>query len=174
MKVTEERTFRALTAGQTVQIRKKGIREVTGFRGTRPGAKNRGRRRAQVSAVGGEKMLPGRLGAIGAGGGQGQIFEMQCAEILFELLRCDPSGRQGLPGAALERGGKSFPWNSPSACLRLGVEPLQKRGLAGERPEEIHRRILATVFWRFFRHLPSKRGEAPDRPEPTPGPPVAS
>src|SRR6266852_4587650 len=174
MKVTEERTFRALTAGQTVQIRKKGIREVTGFRGTRPAAKNRGRRRAQVSAVGGEKMLPGRLGPIGAGGGQGQIFEMQCAQILFELLPRHRSGCQGLPGAALERGGKSFPRNSPAAGLRLGVEPLQERGLAGERPGEIHRRILTAAFWRVFRHLPSKRGEAPGRPEPTPGPPAAS
>src|SRR5712692_8878071 len=174
MKVTEERTFRALTAGQTVQIRKKGIREVTGFRGTRPAAKNRGRRRAQVSTVGGEKMLPGVFTSFGASGGQGQILEMQRAEILFELLRRDRSGRQRLLGATLERGGKSFPRNFPAASLRLGVEPLQKRGLAIERPREIHRRILTAAFWRVFRHSPSTWGEAPDRPEPTLGPPVAS
>src|SRR5260370_5434438 len=174
MEVTEEGAIRAFAAGQTVQIRKKGIGKVTGFRGTRPAAKNRGRRRAQIAAVLGEKMLPGRLGPIGAGGGQGQIFEMQCAEILFELSRCHRSGCQGLPGAVLERGGKSFPRNSPAAGLRLGVEPLQKRGLAVERPGEIHRRILTAVFWRVFRHLPSKRGEALDRPEQTPGPPIAS
>src|SRR2546421_390238 len=51
MEVTEERTFRVLAAGQTVQLGKKGIRKITSFGGTRVAAKNRGRRGAQVSAV---------------------------------------------------------------------------------------------------------------------------
>src|SRR6266436_3693857 len=66
VEVTEERPFRARAACQTVQLRKKGIREITGIRGTRFAAKNRGRRRAQVSTVLGEKMLPGRLASFGA------------------------------------------------------------------------------------------------------------
>src|SRR5260370_278060 len=57
MEVTEERTLRALAAGQTIQFRKQGIREITSFRGARFAAKNRGRRGSQVSAVGSEKML---------------------------------------------------------------------------------------------------------------------
>src|SRR5713101_108714 len=96
MKVAEERTFRALSICQTVQVGKKGIREVTGFGGTRPAAKDRSRSRAQVSSVLGEKMLPGIFTSFGASGGQGQILEMQRADILFELLRRDRSGRQGL------------------------------------------------------------------------------
>ncbi len=175
MEVPEKRPFRTFTAGQTVQLGKKGIREITGFRGTRFAAKNRGRRRAQIRAVGGEKMLPGVLASIGACGSQGQIFEMQRAEIVFELLRRHRSGCQGLLGAALERGGKSFARNPPPDSLRLGVEPLQERGLAVERHEEIHRRILNAAFWRVFRHLSTKReGQSPDKPDPTPGPPIAS
>ena len=69
MKVTKERTFCAFAAGQTVQLGKKGIREITGIRGTRVAAKNRGRGRAQVSAVLSEKMLPSRLTSFGASGG---------------------------------------------------------------------------------------------------------
>src|SRR6266550_9221769 len=48
MEVTKERTFRAFAGGQAVQLGKKGIREITSFRGTRVRAKNRGRRRAKV------------------------------------------------------------------------------------------------------------------------------
>src|SRR5260370_1210330 len=88
MEVTEERTFRVLAAGQTIQLRKQGIREITGFRGTPFAAKNRGRRGAQVSAVLREKMLPGRLASFGASGRQSQVFEMQRAQIVLELLRC--------------------------------------------------------------------------------------
>src|ERR1700676_888025 len=69
MEVTKERTFRAFAAGQTVQLGKKGIRKITSFRGARVRAKNRGRRRAQVSAVLGEKMLPSRLTSLGASAG---------------------------------------------------------------------------------------------------------
>src|SRR6266436_4019445 len=76
MEVTEERTVSAFGLGQTIQIGKKGIREVAGFRRTRRATKNRGRGSAQISAVGVIKMLPGGLYSFGAGGGQSQIFEM--------------------------------------------------------------------------------------------------
>src|SRR6266851_3760457 len=72
MEITEERTFRALAAGQTIQLRKQGIREIASFRGARFAAKNRGRRRTQVSTVGGEKMIPGRFASFGASSRQGQ------------------------------------------------------------------------------------------------------
>src|SRR5437016_12236079 len=85
MEVTEQRTFRALAAGQTIQFGKEGIGEITCFGRTRVRAKNRRRRRAQVSAVVSEKMLPCRLTSFGASGGQCQIFQMQRAEICFEL-----------------------------------------------------------------------------------------
>jgi len=69
MEVTKERTFCAFAAGQTVQLGKKGIREITSLRGTGVAVKNRGRRRAKVSAVLSEKMLPSRLTSFGASGG---------------------------------------------------------------------------------------------------------
>src|SRR5258708_30468731 len=153
VEVTEEGPFRARAACQTVQLRKKGIREITGIRGTRFAAKNRGRRRAQASAVLGEKMLPGRLASFGAGVGQGQIFEMQRAQIVLELLRCHCSGCQCLLCAALERGPKSFTRYSPAGCLRLGIEPLEEGGLALERPGRIHQWIPTVTFWRDFRHF---------------------
>src|ERR1700682_3424415 len=153
MEVTEKRPFRALAARQTVQLRKKGIRKITGIRGTRFAAKNRSGGGSQVSAILIEKMLPGHLASFGAGGGQGQIFEMQRAQIVLELLRCHRSGCQGLLCAALERGRKSFPRNSPAACLRLGVEPLQKGGLAVKRPGRIHQWIPSVTFWRVFSHF---------------------
>src|SRR5258708_14123743 len=58
VKVTEERPFRALATGQTIQLRKNGIREITGFRGTRLAAKNGGRRGAQRTRISGETKLP--------------------------------------------------------------------------------------------------------------------
>src|SRR5260370_42324017 len=133
MKVAEERPLCSFATGQTVQLRKKGIRQITSFRGTRRATKDRRCRGTQVSAVGAKKMLPGGLDSLCASNGQSQIFEMQCAEIILELLRSHRSGCQGLPGAELERGGESFPKNLPAACLRLGVEPLQQRGLALEQ-----------------------------------------
>src|SRR5712664_940017 len=154
VEVPEERPLRALASAQTVQLRKQGIREIAGFRGTRFAAKNRGRRRTQVSTVGGEKMIPGRFASFGASGGQGQIFEMQSAQIILELLRWHRSGCQGLLCTVLERGGKSFSRNSPAACLRLGVVPLQlSGGLAVERPGGIHQWILTAAFWRIFNHF---------------------
>src|SRR4029077_6713254 len=87
VEIPEERTLRALAASQTVQLREKGIREVTGIRGTRFATQNGGRSRAQVSTVGGEKMFPGSFTSFGTGAGQGQIFEMQRAEVFFELGR---------------------------------------------------------------------------------------
>src|SRR6266849_4092214 len=152
MKVAEERPLCSFATGQTVQLGKKGIRKITGFRGTRRATKDRGRRRTQVSAVGAKKMLPGGLAPLGASNGQGQIFEMQCAQIILELLRSHRSGCQGLPGAALKRGRKSFSRNFPAARLRLGVEPLQERGLALERTGEIHRGSLTAGIWRVFGH----------------------
>src|SRR5260370_12378747 len=104
-------------------------------------------------------MLPGVFDSFGAGGGQGQIFEMQAAEILFELLGCYRFRRQAFLRAALERGGESFLRKAPAARLRLCVEPLQERGLAVERPGEIHRRILTASFWRVFGHLSSERAK---------------
>src|SRR6266446_6333612 len=139
MKIAKERPLCSFATGQTVQLRKKGIRQIIGFRGTRRATKDRGRRRAQVSTVGAKKMLPGGLVPIDAGGGQSQILQMQCAQIVLEFLRSERSRCQGLLRATLERGGESFPRNFPAACLRLGVEPLQQRGLALEKTGEIQR-----------------------------------
>src|SRR5712672_529 len=106
MEVTKERTYRAFAAGQTVQLGKKGIREITGIRGTRVAAKNRCRRRAQVSAVLSEKMLPSRLTSCGAGGGQSQIFKMKRTEIFFEFRWSKSSTRHAFRCAAFQRNRK--------------------------------------------------------------------
>ena len=84
-------------------------------------------------------MFPGRFASLRAGGGQSQVLQMQCAQIVLEFLRSERSRCQGLLRATLERGGESFPKNLPTAGLRLGVEPLQQRGLALEKTGEIHR-----------------------------------
>src|SRR6266851_5536733 len=139
MKVAKERPLCSFATGQTVQLRKKGIRQITSFRGTRRATKDRGRRRAQVSAISAEKMLPGGLVPIDTGGGQSQVLQMQCAQIVLEFLRSERSRCQGFLRATLERGGESFTKNLPTAGLRLGVEPLQQRGLALEKTGEIHR-----------------------------------
>src|SRR2546421_6416902 len=128
MEVTEERTFRAFAADQTIQLGKKGIREITSFRGTRVAAKNRGSRRAQVSAVLGEKMLPSHLTSFGASGGQSQIFQMQRAEIFLEFRRSERPTRQTLPGAAFQCD-RQMPTRKPPACgISLRVQPLDQGG----------------------------------------------
>src|SRR6266481_3972616 len=112
MEETEERTLRALPAGQTVQLRKKGIREIIGFRGT--GTNNRSRRDAQVSAVLGEKIFPSRLTPLGTSGGQSQIFEMQPAEIFFELRCTERTTGPALTDAAFQGYGE-MPTREPPA-----------------------------------------------------------
>src|SRR5260370_23311317 len=120
MKVAKERPLCSFATGQTVQLRKKGIRQITSFRGTGRATKDRRCRRAQVSAVGAEKMLPGGLVPIDTGGGQSQVLQMQCAQIVLEFLRSHRSGGQGLPGAAPDRGGEAVPKHLPAVCLGLG------------------------------------------------------
>src|SRR5260370_35868893 len=128
MKVAKERPLCSFATGQTVQLRKKGIRQITGFRGTGRATKDRRCRRVQVSAIGAKKMFPGSLVPIDAGGGQSQVLQMQCAQIVLEFLRSERSRCQGLLRATLERGGESFPKNLPTAGRRLGVETIpQKR-----------------------------------------------
>src|SRR5438552_15323834 len=112
MEVTEQRTLRALATGQTVQVGKKGIREITGFHGTR--ANHGGRRGAQVSAVLGEKILPSRLTPFGTSGGQCQIFQMQRAEIFFEL-RCSERTTHPALSDATFQGHREMPTREPPA-----------------------------------------------------------
>src|SRR5260370_33440112 len=130
MKVAKERPLCSFATGQTVQLRKKGIRQITGFRGTGSASKDRRCRRVQVSAIGAKKMFPGSLVPIDAGGGQSQVLQMQCAQIVLEFLRSERSRCQGLLRATLERGGESFPKNLPTAGLRLGGTPHPQRRLA--------------------------------------------
>src|SRR5438105_13961098 len=146
MEVAEERTLRAFAIRYTVQLRKKRIREIAGFGGTCAATKNRGSGRAQVSAIGGEKMFPGGLVAIGARSGQGEIFKMQSAQIFLELLRRYRSCGQRFLCAALEHGSESFARNFPAASLRPGVELLQYTCLAIERAREIHALILIAAL----------------------------
>src|SRR6266550_4732371 len=131
MEVSEERTLRALPAGQTVQLGKKGIREITGFRGTR--ANNRSRRGAQVSAVLGEKILPSRLTPFGTSGGQSQIFKMQRAEIFFELGCTERTTRPALSDATFQ-GHREMPTRELPACsIGLRVKPLDQGGAVLQR-----------------------------------------
>src|SRR5260370_38142185 len=146
MKVAKERPLCSFATGQTVQLRKKGIRQITGFRGTGRATKDRRCRRVQVSAIGAKKMFPGSLVPIDAGGGQSQVLQMQCAQIVLEFLRSERSRCQGLLRATLERGGESFPKNLPTAGLRPGVEPPPQRGLGlpktgGNHPATINTRL---------------------------------
>src|SRR6266513_6418494 len=150
MKVTKERTFRAFAAGQSVQLGKKGIREITSFRGTRVAVKNRGRRRAQVSAVLGEKMLPSRLTSFGASGGQSQIFKMQRAEIFFELKRSKGCTRQTLRCAAFQCD-REMPTREPPACsIGLRVKPLDQGGAVLQRLHRVYGICVSRrAFWIF-------------------------
>src|SRR6266446_2801300 len=156
MEVAEERTLRALGIRQTVQLRKKRIREIAGFGGTGTAAKNRGCGRAQVSAICGEEMFPGGLASIGASSGQRKIFEVQSAQIFVQPLRCYSSWRQRLPCAALECSGESFARNLPAASLRLGVQPVQERCSAFEWAREIYAQVVNAALWEIFNHLPTR------------------
>src|SRR5205814_1762595 len=125
MEVTEQRTLRALAAGQTVQVGKKGIREITGVRGTR--ANHGGRRGAQVSAVLGEKILPSRLTPFGTSGGQCQIFQMQRAEIFFELRCSERTTHPALSDATFRAIPKFSPENPQPCALASAYSQPTKR-----------------------------------------------
>src|SRR5437588_12908867 len=47
---------------------------------------NRGSGRIKVMAIGGEKMVPGRIATGGASGGQSEIFEVQGSQVFLEFL----------------------------------------------------------------------------------------
>jgi len=78
---------------------------------------NRGGRGAQVRAVRREEVFPGSLASFGAGNRQGQISNVEPAEIFFKALRGRRSGGQALLCAAFERSGKLFSRNSPLVCF---------------------------------------------------------
>src|SRR6266581_3702183 len=117
VKVAEERAFRPFAAGQTVQLGEKGIRELAGFRRTCGAMKNRGGRGTQVRAVRLEKVFPGSLASFGAGSRQGQIFNMESAEIFFKALGGPRTGGQALLCAAFKRSGELFSGDSPLVCF---------------------------------------------------------
>src|SRR6266699_39151 len=117
VKVAEERAFRPFAAGQTVQLGEKGIRELAGFRRTCGAMKNRGGRSAQVRAVRREEVFPGSFASFGAGSRQGQISNVEPAEIFFKALRGPRSGGQALLCAAFERSGKLFSRLPPLVCF---------------------------------------------------------
>src|SRR3989440_2001881 len=130
--------------------RKKGIREITSFRGTRVAAKNRGRRRAQVSAVLGEKMLPSRLTSFGASGGQSQIFKMQRAEIFFELKRSKGFTRQTLRCATFQCDREMPTRELPACSIGLRVKPLDQGGAVLQRLHRVHGICVSRpAFWIF-------------------------
>src|SRR6266849_3669681 len=117
VKVAEERALRPFAAGQTVQLGEERIRELAGFRRTCGAMKNRGSRSTQVRAVRREEVLPGSLASFGAGSREGQIFNVEPAEIFFKALRGPRSGGQALLCAAFERSGKLLSRNSPLVCF---------------------------------------------------------
>src|SRR6266699_5709220 len=166
MEVTKERTFRAFAGGQTVQLGKKGIREITSFRGTRVRAKNRGRRRAKVSAVLSEKMLPSRLTSFGTSGGQRQIFKVQRAEIFFEFRRNKSSTRQTLRCAAFQRDLEMPTREPPAGSIGLRVQPLEQGGANLKGLLRVHGiRVYGPAFL-IFVHVYFRCSLYPKRPSP--------
>src|SRR5260370_14205840 len=104
-------------------------------------------------------MRPGGFAPFCESHGQGEIFKMQCAQIILELLRSHRSGCQGLLGAELKRSGKPVSGNAPATCLRLGVKRLKERGLALEGAGEIHRWTFTAGMWRVFSHLTKRESK---------------
>ncbi len=66
-------------------------------------------------------MFPRRLGPLCASDSQGEILEMQRAQIILELLWSHRSGSKGFPDTALKRGGKSLSRDFPAARQRPGI-----------------------------------------------------
>jgi len=161
VKVAEERPLRSFAVGQTVQLRKKRIRQIAGFCRARRAPKDCCCRCPQVGSVGIEKMLPRGLLAISTGGSQSQVFQMECGKIIVELSRSHRSGCQSLLCATLQRGGKARLGKPPAACLRLSIKPLEGGGLPIERTREIHHGALKAGFWRVFHHQLSNTGGRP-------------
>src|SRR5260370_7606388 len=120
-------------------------------------------------------MRPGGFAPFCESHGQGEIFKMQCAQIILELLRSHRSGCQGLLGAELKRSGKPVSGNAPATCLRLGVKRLEERGLALEGAGEIHPWTFRAGMWNAFSHLNKHENHnGPATSDPTLNPPLAS
>src|SRR5260370_33434143 len=114
MKIAEERTFTGLPVVKPVKLGEERVRQFASFRRTRAAAQHRGGSGAQIDAIHGDEMFPGRLASRDAGGSQGQVLNMQRREALFKFCGCDRSTRKLLLHASAERGGKTLPRQTPA------------------------------------------------------------
>src|SRR5438105_9504935 len=91
---------------------------------------NRGSGRIKAMAIGGEKMVPGRIATGRASGGQSEIFEVQGIQVILELLRRSGFAGEALGGAAFESKRKPFQGEAPAGGLGLGVKSFKQCGAA--------------------------------------------
>src|SRR5260370_34394175 len=114
MKIAEERTFTGLPVTKPIKLCEKRVRQFASFRRTRAAAQHRAGSGAQIDAIHGDEMLPGRLASRDAGSSQGQVLKMQRREVLFKFCGGDGSTRKVLLHAVGERGGKALPREIPA------------------------------------------------------------
>ena len=108
VEIAEEGALAAGSVGESVEFGKERIGKIAGFRGSGTATENGGCGGTKVGAEGADEMVPRRFAIFHASGGEGQVFEVQCAEVFVEHFRREGSAGEALFRAALERGGKPF------------------------------------------------------------------
>jgi hypothetical protein len=106
VEIAEKRALAAGSIGEPVKFGKERIGKIAGFWGSGTATENGSRGSAKVGAEGADEMVPRRFAIFHAGGGEGQVFEVQCAEVFVQLFRREVSAGEALFGAAFERSGK--------------------------------------------------------------------
>src|SRR5271154_2225430 len=77
MKISKQRVVATFLFGESIEIRKKGVRKIVRGGRTRWTTQDGSRGGAQIRAIRGDEVVPGVGVPIGAGGGQAQVPQMQ-------------------------------------------------------------------------------------------------
>jgi hypothetical protein len=122
VEIAKEGAFSARAVRKSVEFSEERIRQIAGFRRCRAAAENGGSGSAKIGSVGADEMVPRGLAIFHAGGGEGEIFQMEGGEILVDFFGSEVSADQPFLRTALERGRESFEGQTPAVCLGLGVK----------------------------------------------------
>ena len=133
VEIAEERALAAGSIGESVEFGKERIGKIAGFWGSGTATENGGCGSSKIGAEGADEMVPRRFAIFHAGGGEGQVFKVQCDQVFVQHFRREVSAGKALFCAAFERSGKPLAGKPPAAGFGLSIEPLDFGGGRGGR-----------------------------------------
>ena len=98
--------------GEAIEVGEKRVSEFAGCRRVRRAAEDGSGGGAEISAEGGNEMIPGCRGALCASAGEGEVLKVEIGKILVEL-RCFGLFSKVFSGAVFKGGGEDIARQTP-------------------------------------------------------------